>query len=188
VLHGDVVCYLDADSERFGAHFAAALAGVVAIPGPVTFAKAFYRRPFRLDDASEQPTGGGRVTELTARPLLKAFFPELAEVRQPLAGEMAARRDLLERLAFPCGYAVDIGLLIDAWREIGLEGMAQVDLDVRQNRHRPLEELGPMAEAVLCAVTDRLQRDGRLLAGAGGAPWPERPPMASGDLAAPAPG
>jgi hypothetical protein len=79
VLHGDVVCYLDADSERFGAHFAAALAGVVAIPGPVTFAKAFYRRPFKLDDAAERPTGGGRVTELTARPLLKAFFPDLGE-------------------------------------------------------------------------------------------------------------
>ena len=184
VLHGDVVVYLDADSERFGAHFAAALAGVVAIPGPVTFAKAFYRRPFKVDDAAEQPTGGGRVTELCARPLLRAFFPELAEVRQPLAGEIAVRRDLLERLAFPCGYAVDIALLIDAWAEIGLEGLAQVDLDVRQNRHRPLEELGPMAEAVLCAVTDRLQRDGRLLPGAAHQPWPERPPMAFEDLAA----
>jgi glucosyl-3-phosphoglycerate synthase len=184
VLHGDVVCYLDADSERFGAHFAAALAGVVAIPGPVTFAKAFYRRPFKLDDASEQPTGGGRVTELTARPLLKAFFPDLAEIRQPLAGEIAARRDLLERLAFPCGYAVDIALLIDAWREVGLDGLAQVDLDVRQNRHRPLEELGPMAEAVLCAVTDRLERDGRLLPCASRSPWLERPATASAGLAA----
>jgi len=184
VLHGDVVCYLDADSEQFGAHFAAALAGVVAIPGPVAFAKAFYRRPFRADGAAEQPTGGGRVTELCARPLLKKFFPELAEVRQPLAGEIAARRDLLERLAFPCGYAVDVALVIDAWREIGLEGFAQVDLDVRQNRHRPLEELGPMAEAVLCSVTDRLVRDGRLRPSAAGLPWPERPPMAFEDLAA----
>jgi glucosyl-3-phosphoglycerate synthase len=188
VLHGDVVCYLDADSERFGAHFAAGLAGVVAIPGPVAFAKAFYRRPFKVDAAAEQPTGGGRVTELTARPLLKAFFPDLAEVRQPLAGEIAARRDLLERLAFPLGYAVDIGLLIDAWREIGLEGLAQVDMDVRQNRHRPLEELGPMAEAVLSAVADRLERDGRLQPCASRGAWPERPPMASEGLAAEASG
>jgi glucosyl-3-phosphoglycerate synthase len=179
VLHGDVVCYLDADSECFGAHFAAALAGAVAIPGRVTFAKAFYRRPLRLDTGIEQPTGGGRVTELTARPLLKAFFPELAEVRQPLAGEFAAHRALLERLPFALGYAVDIALLIDAWRMVGLDGMAQVDLDVRQNRHQPLDALGPMAEAVLCAVTDRLSQDRRLRLPDDHAPWPQRPAMAT---------
>lgn len=178
VLTGDVVCYLDADSERFGAHFAVALAGAVAIPGPTRFAKAFYRRPFRVDEGTEQPTGGGRVTELTARPLLRAFYPELAEVRQPLAGEIAARRELLEQIPFCLGYAVDVGLLIDAWQLVGLDGIAQVDLDVRQNRHRPLEELGPMAEAVLAGVTQRLQRDGRLSTGGMGDPWPERPPMA----------
>lgn len=179
VLHGEVVCYLDADSERFGPHFAAALAGAVALPGPIAFAKAFYRRPFRLDTGVELPTGGGRVTELTARPLLKAFFPELAHFRQPLAGEMAGRRELLERLPFACGYGVDIGILIDAWREVGLDGMAQVDLDVRQNRHRALEELGPMAEAVMSAIIERVRRDGRLLSDD---PLPrlvERPPLAS---------
>jgi glucosyl-3-phosphoglycerate synthase len=179
VLRGEVVCYLDADSERFGPHFAAALAGTVAIPGPAVFAKAFYRRPFRVDTGAEQPTGGGRVTELTAKPLLRAFFPELAGVRQPLAGELAARRELLEQLPFACGYAVDIALLIDAWRAVGLAGLAQVDLDVRQNRHRPLEELGPMAEAVLRGVTDRLVRDGRLPTAPGGPCCGERPPMAS---------
>jgi glucosyl-3-phosphoglycerate synthase len=179
VLRGDVVCYLDADSERFGAHFAAALAGAVAIPGDVTFAKAFYRRPLRLDTGIEQPTGGGRVTELTARPLLKAFFPELAEMRQPLAGEIAAHRALLEQLPFALGYAVDIALLIDAWHVVGLAGMAQVDLDVRQNRHQPLDALGPMAEAVLCAVTDRLRADRRLTAPADHVPWPQRPAMAT---------
>jgi glucosyl-3-phosphoglycerate synthase len=179
VLHGDVICYLDADSERFGSHFAAALAGVVALPGRVTFAKAFYRRPLRLDTGIEQATGGGRVTELTARPLLKAFFPELAEIRQPLAGEIAARRDLLERLPFSLGYAVDVSLLIDAWHMVGLDGIAQVDLDVRQNRHQPLEALGPMAEAVLSAVRDRLCADGRLMLPDGHVPWPQRPPMAT---------
>jgi glucosyl-3-phosphoglycerate synthase len=178
VLRGEVVCYLDADSERFGPHFAAALAGAVALPGPIEFAKAFYRRPFRVDKGIEQPTGGGRVTELTARPLLKAFFPELGQVRQPLAGEIAARRELLERLPFACGYAVDVALLIDAWREVGLKGMAQVDLDVRQNRHRALEELGPMAEAVLSGIVERLRRDGRRQADDSLASWPERPPHA----------
>jgi glucosyl-3-phosphoglycerate synthase len=179
VLHGGVVCYLDADSERFGAHFAAALAGAVAIPGPVTFAKAFYRRPLRLDTGVEQLTGGGRVTELTARPLLKAFFPELADIRQPLAGEIAAPRALLEQLPFSLGYAVDVALLIDAWKAVGLDGIAQVDLDVRQNRHQPLDALGPMAEAVLCAVTDRLCWDRRLRMPEEHMPWPQRPPMAA---------
>lgn len=177
VLEGDVICYLDADSECFGPHFACALAGVVACPGPVQFAKAFYRRPFKTGE-QVRPSGGGRVTELAARPLLKSFFPELAGVRQPLAGEIAARRQLLERMPFPCGYAVDVALLIDVWREVGVNGMAQVDLDVRQNRHRPLEELAPMAEAVICAITDRLRRDGRLLGAEGTPPWPERPPVA----------
>jgi glucosyl-3-phosphoglycerate synthase len=179
VLHGDVICYLDADSERFGPHFAAALAGAVAIPGRVAFAKAFYRRPFRVDTGTEQPTGGGRVTELTARPLLKTFFPELEHVRQPLAGEIAARRALLEHLPFSIGYAVDVALLIDAWRMVGLEGLAQIDLDVRQNRHRSLDELGPMAEAVLSAVSERLRGDRRLVTPPGHEPWPERPAMAT---------
>ncbi|CAA9491225.1 MAG: Glucosyl-3-phosphoglycerate synthase [uncultured Solirubrobacteraceae bacterium] len=179
VLTGEVVCFLDADSEHFGCHFAAALAGAVAIPGPTAFAKAFYRRPFRIDEGTKLPTGGGRVTELTARPLLRAFYPELAEIRQPLAGEIAARRDLLEQIPFGLGYAVDIGLLIDAWRHVGLEGIAQVDLDVRQNRHQSLEELGPMAQAVLAGVIERLHRDGCLEAGEDRLPWPERPPIAS---------
>jgi glucosyl-3-phosphoglycerate synthase len=177
VLRGDVVCYLDADSGHFGPHFAAALAGLVALPNPVQFAKAFYRRPFQGREGEAQPTGGGRVTELTARPLLKAFFPELTEIRQPLAGEIAARRTLLEQLPFSFGYAVDIGLLIDAYRTVGLAAMAQVDLDVRQNRHRPIEELGPMAEAVLGGVLERLQRTGAVAPGATRASWPQRPPM-----------
>jgi glucosyl-3-phosphoglycerate synthase len=178
VLRGDVVCYLDADSESFGPHFAAALVGAVAIPGQASFAKAFYRRPFRLGAGRVLPTGGGRVTELTARPLLRAFFPELSEVRQPLAGEIAARRDVLERLPFCCGYAVDVALLIDAWRRLGLDGIAQVDLDVRQNRHRPLEELAPMADAVLAGVLSRLGDAERRAAPPGVAAVVERPPMA----------
>jgi glucosyl-3-phosphoglycerate synthase len=108
------------------------------------------------------PDGGGRVTELTARPLLNLFYPDLAAVEQPLAGEIAARRDLLERLAFVTGYGVDIALLIDAYRELGLDAIAQVDLDVRQNAHQSLRDLGPMAFSVLCAVASRVEREGRL--------------------------
>ena len=177
VLRGDVVCFLDGDSEGFGPHFACGLAGAVACEPGVRFAKAFYRRPFRAGPV-ELPEGGGRVNELTARPLLRQFFPELADVRQPLAGEIAARRDLLECLPFATGYAVEIAMLIDAYREVGLDGLAQVDLDVRQNRHQPLGALGPMADAVLGAVAARLEREGRL-AGVDVAPPVERPPLAT---------
>ena len=87
---------------------------------------------------SSLPDGGGRVTELTARPLLNLFYPELAAIRQPLAGEIAARRELLERLPFVTGYGVDVALLLDAYRSAGLDALAQVDLDVRQNAHQSL--------------------------------------------------
>ncbi|MEA2212679.1 MAG: glucosyl-3-phosphoglycerate synthase [Solirubrobacteraceae bacterium] len=161
VLTGDVVCYLDADTDELGAHFVCGLLGPLFASPQIRFVKGFYRRPFRVG-AHTLPDGGGRVTELTARPLLNLFYPELAAVRQPLAGEVAARRDLLERLPFVTGYGVDIALLLDAHREAGLDGLAQVDLDVRQNAHQPLRDLGPMAFAVLRAVASRLEREGRL--------------------------
>lgn len=161
VLSGDVVCFVDGDTTGFGPHFATALVGAVACEPGVRFAKAFYRRPFRVGDVTARE-GGGRVTELTARPLLNLFYPELAGVRQPLAGEIAADRALLERLPFATGYAVEIAMLIDVYKEVGLDGMAQVDLDVRQNEHQPLNDLAPMAYAVLLGVAARLQREGRL--------------------------
>jgi glucosyl-3-phosphoglycerate synthase len=161
VLTGEVICFLDADSEQFGAHFACGLLGPLVCQNGISFVKGFYRRPFRVGELT-LPDGGGRVTELTARPLLNLFYPELAAVQQPLAGEVAARRGLLERLPFVTGYGVDIGLLLDAYAGVGLDGIAQVDLDVRQNSHQQLRELGPMAFAVLQAIALRLEREGRL--------------------------
>ena len=187
---GEVVCFLDADSRDFGAHFALGLVGPVACGDDVAFAKGFYRRPLELG-GTRLPAGGGRVTELTARPLLNRFFGELARFAQPLAGEIAARRDLLERVPFACGYAVDVTLLIDVWREAGLDAMAQVDLDVRQTQHQPLADLAPMAAQVLAGVASRLEADGRLRPGPDpgflapradgtfeerGVPFVERPP------------
>jgi glucosyl-3-phosphoglycerate synthase len=135
--------------------------GALTCEPAVRFAKAFYRRPFRVGDVT-MPEGGGRVTELTARPLLNLFYPQLAGVRQPLAGEIAADRELFERLPFATGYAVEVAMLIDAYREVGLDAIAQVDLDMRQNEHQPLRALAPMAYAVLLGVAARLQREGRL--------------------------
>ncbi len=161
VLDGDVICFLDADTEQFGAHFACGLLGPLLCNPELSFVKGFYRRPFKVGEVT-LPDGGGRVTELTARPLLNLFYPDLAAVAQPLAGEIAARRELLERLPFVTGYGVDIALLLDAHREAGLDAIAQVDLDVRQNAHQSLRELAPMAFSVLCALASRLERDGRL--------------------------
>ena len=175
VVQGDVVVYVDADSSDFGQHFVERLAAPIE-SGAAQFVKGHYRRPFRLGDAVADE-GGGRVTELTAKPLIAAFYPELSVIEQPLAGEVAATRDLLTRLPFSTGYAVEIAMLIDAWREIGIDAIAQADLDVRQNRHQPLSALRPMADAVLAAVSDRLVREGRLQAGPSG--LVERPPFAS---------
>jgi glucosyl-3-phosphoglycerate synthase len=162
VLRGDVVCFLDADSREAGDHFALGLVGPLLTDPSLAFVKGFYRRPLDMGgEAIPLPEGGGRVTELTARPLLNRFFPELAGFVQPLAGEIAARRDLLERLPFATGYAVEIVMLIDAWRAAGLDALAQVDLDVRQNRHQPLGALGPMAAAVLAGVVSRIESGGR---------------------------
>jgi glucosyl-3-phosphoglycerate synthase len=161
VLRGDIVCYLDADSEQLGAHYVCGLLGPLLIDPRLALVKGFYRRPFRLG-ATVAPDGGGRVTELTARPLLSLFYPELSAVRQPLAGEIAARRELLEQLPFVTGYGVDIALLIDAYAAVGLDGIAQVDLDTRQNDHQSLRDLSAMAYAVLQAVSARLEREGRL--------------------------
>jgi glucosyl-3-phosphoglycerate synthase len=161
ILSGELICFLDADTEHFGPHFACGLLGPLVCHEDIAFVKGFYRRPFKLGDVT-LPHGGGRVTELTARPLLNLFYPELAAIEQPLAGEVAARRELLARLPFVTGYGVDIALLLDAHREAGLGAIAQVDLDVRQNAHQSLRELAPMAFSVLRALATRLERDGRV--------------------------
>src|SRR5581483_3429071 len=160
-LTGEVICFLDADSDDFQAHFACGLLGPILCDPAISFVKGFYRRPFRVGEVT-LPEGGGRVTELTARPLLNLFYPDLAAIRQPLAGEIAVRRELIDDLPFVTGYGVDVALLLDAYAKVGLKGLAQVDLDVRQNAHQTLHELGPMAYAVLRAVASRLEREGRL--------------------------
>lgn len=177
VLEGELVCFLDADTEDFSAHFATGLIGPLVCEAEVSFVKAFYRRPLVVDGVSDGE-GGGRVNHLMARPALALFYPELSGVRQPLAGEVAARRELLEALPFATGYGVEVAMLIDAWRAVGLEGMAQVDLDEHRNPHQPLSALTTMASTVLGAIATRLERDGRLH-DIDVAPLVERPPFAS---------
>jgi glucosyl-3-phosphoglycerate synthase len=166
VLSGEMVVFLDADSEGFSEHFATGLLGPLVCEPGVQFVKAFYRRPFEHEGIS-LPEGGGRVNHLMARPALSAFYPELGAVRQPLAGEVAARRELLERVPFATGYGVEIAMLIDVWREIGLDAIAQVDLEVHRNRHQPLSALTEMSETVLATIVRRLVSEGRLSMGDG---------------------
>jgi glucosyl-3-phosphoglycerate synthase len=164
VARGEVVVYLDSDTRDFSPHFATGMLGPLLCHADVGFVKGFFRRPYVRADGTELPADGGRVTELAARPLLSAFYPELAGFVQPLAGEVAARRSLFERIPFATGYAVETAMLLHARDILGGTGsMAQVDLDVRLNRHQPLRELGPMAYAVLRVVLERLRTDGRLL-------------------------
>lgn len=187
VTSGDLVVYVDADLTDFQPHFVAGLLGPLLHDGSVRMVKAFYDRPL-LD---RSPAGGGRVTELAARPLLNAFLPELAGVVQPLAGEYAARRDLLENLPFAAGYGVETGLLIDTVRRYGLDAVAQVDLGQRTHGHQDTAALGRMAATVLHTVLCRVdpgrplwptltqyqRQDGVLAAVEAEVAGPDRPPM-----------
>jgi glucosyl-3-phosphoglycerate synthase len=163
VARGNLVAYLDSDTRDFSPHFALGLLGPLICERDVQFVKGFFRRPYQRADGTELPADGGRVTELAARPLLSAFFPELAAFVQPLAGEVAARRTLFERIPFASGYAVETAMLLHARDALGgTRGMVQVDLDVRLNRHQSLRDLGPMAYAVLRVILERLRAEGRL--------------------------
>lgn len=141
---GDLIAWCDADITDWGPRFVVGLLGPLLARPEVAFVKGFYDRP-----VGDSPHGGGRVTELVARPVIAALFPHLASIVQPLAGEYAGRRVLLERLPFVQGYGVDLGLLIDIAASEGTGVIAQVDLGTRRHRNRPLDELGPQALAVL---------------------------------------
>lgn len=147
---GDLVVYLDADVSNFGPHFVTGLLGPLLADPEVALVKAFYARPL-----GGLPGEGGRVTELTARPLLSVLFPHLASIVQPLAGECAGRREILEQVPFVHGYGVELGLLVDVSELVGTGALAQVDLGTRVHRNRPLAELSAQATAVLCAALQR---------------------------------
>ena len=149
---GDVVLFCDSDLTGVDASWFTGLLGPLLTDPGVHFVKAAADRPL----AGVSHDGGGRVTELVARPLLALHWPELAGFVQPLAGEYAARRSLLERLPFPTGYGVELALLVDALREVGLDGLAQVDVGTRQHSHQSTEALGVMAAQIWQAAAARL--------------------------------
>ncbi len=148
---GDLVAFLDADVANTTPAFVTGLLGPLLTTDHIALVKGSYTRPLHGD-----PTGGGRVTELVARPILELLFPELSWVRQPLAGETAAHRWVFEKLGFAGGYGVELGLLIDLAQSLGPDRLAQVDLGERIHRNRPLHELRPQAVDVLRAALERV--------------------------------
>ncbi|MEU7475693.1 glucosyl-3-phosphoglycerate synthase [Lentzea sp. NPDC042327] len=182
---GDLVVFLDSDLVDPETAFVTALLGPLLLDPGVHLVKGFYRRPLRLES-----TGGGRVTELVARPLLNTLRPELSGVVQPLGGEYAATRSFLESVPFAAGYGVEIGLLLDVHRLHGLAGLAQVNLGVRKHRNRSLLQLGVMSAQIMgtalarCGVsadsvplTQFVQVDGEWLPDSTDVVVADRPPM-----------
>jgi glucosyl-3-phosphoglycerate synthase len=161
VTSGDIVVWIDSDITGFNPKFVYGLLGPLLTQPHVGFVKGFYRRPLNLG-GHVSTTGGGRVTELTARPLINLFYPQLSGLVQPLAGEMAGRRHVLEAVPFFTGYGVETGLLIDILDKFGLRSIAQTDLEVRVHRNQTLLSLSKMAFAIVQVVIKRLGEANRL--------------------------
>ncbi|KKB97523.1 glucosyl-3-phosphoglycerate synthase [Mycolicibacter arupensis] len=151
---GDIVVFVDSDLINPDPMFVPKLVGPLLTGDGVHLVKGFYRRPLKVN-GTEDATGGGRVTELVARPLLTALRPDLGAVLQPLGGEYAGSRELLASVPFAPGYGVEIGLLIDTYDRLGLEAIAQVNLGVRAHRNRPLAELAVMSRQVVATLLSR---------------------------------
>jgi glucosyl-3-phosphoglycerate synthase len=157
VTRGDIIAWIDTDIVNIYPRFVYGILGPLLFNPRIQFVKGFYRRPLKVGD-KVQAGGGGRVTELTARPLLNLFYPELSGIIQPLSGEYAGRRSALEQLPFFSGYGVETGLLIDMFEKYGLDTIAQVDLLERVHHNQPLDALSKMSFAILQAVIRKLER------------------------------
>ncbi len=158
-LKGDIICYVDADIRNINKRFVTGLVAPLIYRDEVHYTKAFYDRPLAYSEGI-RPSGGGRVTEILVRPLFSLFFPELTAMIQPLSGEYAVRREVLEKLPFPIGYGVETSHLIDVWQEYGLEAFAQTDLDIRVHRNQTTNDLGKMSFGILQSFLSRLESNG----------------------------
>ncbi len=158
LLNGDIIVYVDTDIKNIHPRFVYGLVGPLIQDPEVHYVKAFYDRPLAFSGGL-RPTGGGRVTEILIRPLFSLFYPELAAILQPLSGEYAGRRSILEQIAFPVGYGVETAMLIDIYERLGLYAFAQTDLDRRIHRNQETIALGRMAFGVLRTFMSRLKRE-----------------------------
>ena len=154
-LSGDIIVYIDADIKNIHPRFVYGLVGPLIDRPEIKYVKAFYDRPL-ASSQGVRPSGGGRVTEILIRPLFSLFFPELTAIIQPLSGEYAVRREVLEAIPFPIGYGVETSHLLDVYTRFGLSAFGQTDLDQRVHRNQPTRSLGKMAFGILQTFLSRL--------------------------------
>ena len=157
VTKGDIIIYLDSDITNIHHRFAYALLGPLLLGNHIKYVKAFYDRPLLDEDAKIRPTGGGRVTELVVRPMFSLFFPELTQILQPLSGEYAGYRELLETIPFPIGYGIETSMILDIFKKYGLDVIAQVDLGKRVHRNQDTKALGKMAFVIMRTFFNRIE-------------------------------
>ncbi len=160
-LDGEIIVYIDADIKNIHPRFVYGLVAPLVHRDEIKYTKAFYDRPLAFS-GGVRPSGGGRVTEILVRPLFSLFFPDLSAVIQPLSGEYAVRREVLERIPFPIGYGVETAHLIDVYNAYGLESFAQTDLDQRVHRNQPTRDLGKMSFGIMQTFFTRLKDLGRI--------------------------
>ena len=158
-LKGDIIVYVDADIKNIHPRFVYGLVAPLIHRWEIKYVKAFYDRPLALS-SEIRPSGGGRVTEILVRPIFSLFFPELTAIIQPLSGEYAVRREVLERIPFPVGYGVETSHLLDVYFEYGLDAFAQTDLDRRVHRHQETRDLGKMSFGILRTFFKRMKARG----------------------------
>lgn len=160
-LKSDIICYVDADISNIHPRFVYGLvAPLIHNPG-VHYVKAFYERPMAFSSGI-RPTGGGRVTEILVRPLFSLFYPELTQLFQPLSGEYAVRREVLEKIPFPIGYGVETSHILDVYLRWGMSAFAQCDLDQRVHRNQDTTALGKMSFGILQSFLTRLKKHGKV--------------------------
>ncbi len=165
VCRGDIICWVDADIRNIDPRFVYGLIGPLLRDPGIHYVKAFYERPIQQNGSLEE-SGGGRVTELVARPLINLFWPRLAGMVQPLSGEYAGRRAILEQVPFSAGYGVELGLLVDIASRFGVDVIGQVDLERRVHRNQDMPALSRMSFGILQTALNRLEQDGRIMPGA----------------------
>ena len=160
-LKGDIICYVDADISNIHPRFVYGLIAPLIQKDQVQYVKAFYDRPLNYSSGL-RASGGGRVTEILIRPLFSLFYPELTNIIQPLSGEYAARREVLEIIPFPIGYGVETSHLLDLYQKFGIDAFAQTDLDRRVHRNQTTNALGKMSFGILQTFINRLHSQGKI--------------------------